>query len=291
MYMTLAEIAPHNRSSIDPMQLVMLCREEDFQFFGQEKVFSTLVSDLKEMEENGIEYGAEEKIKGSVIAITGDNLGSHSIGGFTENFSKSTHFCRYCVIDRVSFQTDPCKSGPKRTTESYKNSVADLVDQEINSGVKFDSIFNQLKYFHVCQPGLPPCLGHDLFEGDVSFDLAMYIKHLVTVGKHFTYGQLNRTISQFTYLGSDANNKPCEVKTNAEKLGGHAAQNWCLLRLFPLLVGDRIKNPLDDEVWQLCLKLREIVDLICAPKIHTNQVAYLKILIEEYIQLRTATFP
>jgi len=291
MYMTLAEIAPHNRSSIDPMQLVMLCREEDFQFFGQEKVFSTLVSDLKEMEENGIEYGAEEKIKASVIAITGDNLGSHSIGGFTENFSKSTHFCRYCVIDRVSFQTDPCKSGPKRTIESYKNSVAAQADQEINDGIKFDSIFNQLKYFHVCQPGLPPCLGHDLFEGVVSFDLAMYIKHLVTVGKHFTYGQLNRTISQFTYQGSDANNKPCEVKPNSEKLGGHAAQNWCLLRLFPILVGDRIKNPLDDEVWQLCLKLREIVDLICAPKIHTNQVAHLKILIEEYIQLRTATFP
>ncbi len=165
------------------------------------------------------------------------------------------------------------------------------LNQEMTSGVKFDSVFNQLKYYHVCQPGLPPCLGHDLFEGVVSVDLAMYIKHLVTVGKHFTYGQLNRTISQFTYLGSDANNKPCEVKTDGEKLGGHAAQNWCLLRLFPILIGDRIKNPLDDEVWQLCLKLREIVDLICAPKIHTNQVAYLKILIEEYIQLRTATFP
>jgi len=292
MYMTLAEIAPHNRSSIDPMQLVMLCREEDFRFFGQEKVFSTLVNDLKQMEENGIEYGDGETVKGSVIAITGDNLGSHSIGGFTENFSKSTHFCRYCVIDRESFKTDPTKSGAKRTIESYKNSVAQIASNtEMTNGIKFDSVFNQLKYYHVCQPGLPPCLGHDLFEGVVSVDLAMYIKHLVKVGKHFTYGQLNQTISQLTYLGSDANNKPCEVKSDGEKLGGHAAQNWCLLRLFPILVGDRIKNPLDDEVWQLCLKLREIVSLICAPKIHTNQVAYLKILIEEYIQLRTVTFP
>lgn len=93
MYMTLAEIAPHNRSSIDPMQLVMLCR--------QEKLFSTLVNDLKQMEENGIEYGDGEKVKASVIAITGDNLGSHSIGGFTENFSQSTHFCRYCVIENL----------------------------------------------------------------------------------------------------------------------------------------------------------------------------------------------
>lgn len=42
-------------------------------------------------------------------------------------------------------------------------------------GVKFDSVFNQLKYFHVCQPGLPPCLGHELFEEIVSVDLAMYM--------------------------------------------------------------------------------------------------------------------
>ena len=96
------------------------------------------------------------------------------------------------------------------------------LNQEITRGIKFDSVFNHLKYCHVCQPGLP--------------------------------------------------------------------QTWCLLSLFSILVGDRAKNPLDDEVWQSCLKLREIVDLIIAPKIHTNQVAYMKILTEEYIQLKTAAF-
>lgn len=161
----------------------------------------------------------------------------------------------------------------------------------MRNGIKFDSVFNTLKNFHVCQPGLPPCLGHDLFEGIVSFDLALYIHHLVSVGKHFSYLQLNRSISQFKYLGTDKNNKPCEVRSNGERLGGHAAQNWCLLRLLPLLIGDCIQNPVEDEVWQLCLKLREIVELICAPKIHTNQIALLRIVIEEYIQLRTVTFP
>jgi len=47
MYMTLSEILPHNRSSVDPMQLVMLCRKTDYQFFGQEKVFCSLVKDFK----------------------------------------------------------------------------------------------------------------------------------------------------------------------------------------------------------------------------------------------------
>lgn len=163
--------------------------------------------------------------------------------------------------------------------------------QEITSGVKFDSVFKQLKYYHVCQPGLPPCLGHDLFERIVSVALAMYIKHLVTIEKQFTYCQLNRIMANFPYKGSDANNKPCEVRPDGEKLGGHAAQNWCLLRLLPVMVGERIKTPLEDDVWQLCLKLREVVDLICAPKIHTNQVAYFTIFIEEYLQLRSTLFP
>lgn len=157
-------------------------------------------------------------------------------------------------------------------------------------GVKKDSVFNSLQHYHVCQPGLPPCLGHDLFEGIVSVDLQLYLKHLVAIGKHFTFVQLNRMVSQLKFKGSDANNRPCVIRADGEKLVGSAAQNWCLLRLLPILVGKRIKNPLEDQVWQLCLKLREIVELVCAPKIHTNQVAYLKLLVEEYLESRAAIF-
>lgn len=291
VYLTLGEILPHHRSCIDPMQLVLLCREEDFKFFGQEKLFSSLVSDLKDIEEIGFETVDGNTLKGSLIAISGDNLGSHCIGGFTENFSRSNYFCRYCLIDRRTFEREPENMGPKRTVNNYKDSVEQLGDQDMVNGIKFDSVFNDLKHFHVCKPGLPPCLGHDLFEGIVSYDLAMYIKHLVTVEKHFTYVQLNRCISQFRYSGSDSNNRPCDIKADGEKLGGHAVQNWCFLRLLPLYIGDRIKDPVDNEVWQLCLKLRAMVELICAPKINHGQIAYLKILIEEYVHLRHTMFP
>lgn len=104
------------------------------------------------------------------------------------------------------------------------------VQSSSSGGVKFDSVFNTLKYFHVCQPGLPPCLGHDLFEGIASFDLALYINHLVKVDKMFSFVELNRRINQFKYLGKDANDKPCEVNPDGGKLGGHAVQNWCFLR-------------------------------------------------------------
>ncbi|KAI7801292.1 hypothetical protein IRJ41_003851 [Triplophysa rosa] len=155
VYLTLGEILPHNRSCIDPMQLVLLCREEDFRFFGQEKILSPLVADLKDIEELGFETKDGSSLKGTLIAISGDNLGSHSIGGFTENFSKSKNFCRYCMIDRDTFQRHPGKLAPKRTLENYRECVEQLKGgQYIVNGIKFDSIFNNLTHFHVCSPGV-----------------------------------------------------------------------------------------------------------------------------------------
>lgn len=285
MYMTLGEISPHNRSSVDGMQLVLLCRDTDLKTFGHNKVFSSLIADLKDLEETGILVEDGNMIKAALIAILGDNLGSHCIGGFTENFSCSKNFCRYCLVDRESFKKDPLALGLKRTADNYKDSVETLptTDQYVVNGIKFNSVFNSLKYFHVCS-GLPPCLGHDLFEGVVSSDLMLYLDTLVRVEKHFTFNDLNRAITKFKHLGSDALSKPCEVKTG-QKLGSSAAQNWCLLQLFPLYIGEKIKDPVDNEAWQLCLKLRHIVELVCAPEISHNDIAYLKILIEEYIYI------
>lgn len=106
-------------------------------------------------------------IKGTLYCIAGDNLGSHCIGGFTENFSQSSYFCRYCLITRNEFQSvDPNICGPPRTVEGYSVAVNQLQTENATvQGIKFDSVFNSLKNFKVCQPGLPPGLGHDIFEG------------------------------------------------------------------------------------------------------------------------------
>lgn len=60
--------------------------------------------------------------------------------------------------------------------------------------------------------------------------------------------------------------------------------------LLPLLIGDMAQDPQDD-VWQLTLQLKDIVDLICAQQISKPQVAYLDVLIQEYLETRKALFP
>lgn len=80
---------------------------------------------------------------------------------------------------KVSFQSDdPNVCGPQRTPQGYDSAVADLQveDSQHIKGIKANSVFNALTSFHVCKPGLPPCLDHDIFEDVLSYDVALYLK-------------------------------------------------------------------------------------------------------------------
>ena len=89
-----------------------------------------------------------EKIQllGTLCCITGDNLGSHSIAGFCENFSTVSYFCRYCLITLAEFRKNPYHVGPLRTKESYESALKSLENTDVRNvkEVKFDSEFNNL---------------------------------------------------------------------------------------------------------------------------------------------------
>lgn len=221
------------------MQLIMLCREKDFKYFGHERVFSELVADMKDLEENGVALSDQSVVKGSLYCIAGGNLGSHSIGGFTENFSQSKYAGIVCTVERYSAAVNQLRT--KDATEI--------------EGIKFNSIFNSLNNFKVCQLDLLSCLGHDIFDGVLSYDVDLYNKYFVKK-KWFTYPILNRRISQFKYNGSDSFSKPCKVNSRGLKLTGQVIKNWNL-RLLPVILGNKVLDPAD-EVWQLILQLKDM---------------------------------
>lgn len=97
-------------------------------------------------------------------------------------------------------------------------------------------------------------------------------------------------IESFKYSSTDGRDKPSKLKENCLRLSGSALQNWTFLRLYPLLIVDKIKN-FDDKVWLCLLKLSEIVEIIFAPEIHKSFVAYIQVIIKEYLYLRMALFP
>ena len=291
VYYTLGNLYPFNRSKIDPIQLICLCKEVDYVKFGSNVVFRKLVDDLKELEENGIDIGETEPLHAVVFAILGDNLGSHEIGGFTCNFSTTQYMCRYCLIHRdILWEQGSDDNVEFRTVNNYRGALNELaLDESLAhfEGVKADSVFNQLKYFHVCQR-LPPCLGHDLFEGVVKYDLALAFRYFVREKKWFTFHDVNTLLNRFQLHGTDALDKPNSI-SDGSSIGRNAVQVWCFLRILPLLVGTRIQN-VDDPVWELVLTLREIVELTCSPAITLQQVAYLEDLIRGYLSAHKASF-
>ena len=59
-----------------------------------------------------------------------------------------------------------------------------------------------------------------------------------------------------------------------------AAQNWCLIRMFPLMVGDLISK--NNKPFSLILLLLDM-DIIFAPKFTIEQTAILEDLIAQFI--------
>jgi hypothetical protein len=71
VYMKLANIYPYYRSTVDQMQLVILCKESDLKLFGWQKILSPVIQDLKELELSGLTLFDNITAKGSVLCSSG----------------------------------------------------------------------------------------------------------------------------------------------------------------------------------------------------------------------------
>lgn len=60
---------------------------------SDKNVSSRVVADLKEIETVSVEYASNQFIKESLVSTTGDNFGSHGLGGCVENSSKAQSLC------------------------------------------------------------------------------------------------------------------------------------------------------------------------------------------------------
>ena len=291
VYYVLGNLHPHMRSRVNSMQLVLLCEEKHINQANMEVLFRPLLDDLRVLETEGISVNGHENICGSLFAIAGDNLGSNWLGGYITNFSSADYSCRYCESQKNDFTTNNRISRPLRTADSYDTSVNLKANsnQTHVQGIKFSSPFNSLLYYHVFNPGLPPCIAHDLFEGVVAYDMMLFVKYFLKHG-WFSESYLNFAITQFSFDELSRNSKCVVFKNTSLKIAGNACQIWCFIRFFPLFVFHKVRD-WTNPVWKAVLLLRIIVELVCAPKLSYTQISCLSDYIDEYLDLRSAEFP
>lgn len=293
VYMTIGNLKPHHRSLMKNIHLVLLCKEKYVREFGIDIVLEPLIRDFKVLETEGLIINTRGFgsiiIKGSIIIVAADSLGGHQIGGFMENFSTTEFLCRVCYFTRTDLLNKFVDPKELRTIANY-NFDADnaLVLGEPYHGVKMSSCLNKLQHYHVCQPGLPFCLAHDLFEGIVQYDLMYMLKYFISKN-YLNINLLNLKIVKIMRIIDSSISFPLFSIKN-KKLNGTAHQNWIFVIAIPLLM-KQCPIDQDDDVWMMFLSLLEICRLTCCRRITKTQISRLNGYIEEYIAYRVRCFP
>ncbi|XP_044171934.1 uncharacterized protein LOC122956333 [Acropora millepora] len=160
-------------------------------------------------------------------------------------------------------------------------------------GLNKPSILNKSRFFHVVG-GLPADAMHDVLEGVLQYGVKELIKVYINEQKLFTLDALNKRIAECDYGYHNDANRPAQItqKKLASADNGlrqHANQMWCLGLHLPLIVGNLV--PEDDEHWQHYCTLLQIVRIIFSPVINREQIPYLQVLIQEFLEKFKHLFP
>lgn len=104
LYWVIANLPSKDRSSLHSIQLAILCRASTLKQHGYKNVLRPLVQDLETLEKQGvyIEH-LGDCVKGTVLFVSSDNLGAHSLAGLQESFTVE-HPCRFCFAKRSEIQ-------------------------------------------------------------------------------------------------------------------------------------------------------------------------------------------
>jgi hypothetical protein len=155
-------------------------------------------------------------------------------------------------------------------------------------GIKQKRVFNDLAYFYAARNGIQDIM-HDGLEGVCAYDLPLICQTPIR-RKYFDLTTLNHRIQTSEYGYHEKSNKmPVVVSLDTEMWTFDACQLWSGIRVLSLTVGDLVSDEQDD-VWQMYLLLRNILDIIFCPAVHKAQLHLLSTTISEYLQKRVELF-
>lgn len=299
-YFSVLDVQSPLRSRVKSIQLVSLVMSKTWKKFGNEMCNARLIADLAELESTGIEVLLPERkiVKAALCYIVGDNLGLHQLGEFSSSFSAG-HICRMC---EATYQ-DVCKEHlvyadikedyhPVKFTPDSYDAFANLAVENENAspetrGIKGNCCFNRLQSYH-CVEGMPPCLGHDFYEGIFAYDVQHMLDFLINKEKLISLEEFNRKLRDFQLSQRDAKNRPSPFKTRKlnSKYEGSAGSLRVLGRIVTLLLCHVLDR---SKAGPMLIKLVELSDIITAPRLSTFEIeVILAEIVHEYLDYRVA---
>ncbi|KAK6316931.1 hypothetical protein J4Q44_G00123310 [Coregonus suidteri] len=154
IYFTLRHFPPKFNSILVNIHLCALIHTQDLKTYGFDSILEPIVSDLKVLETEVIEVPVfSGRIHGSIVQVTGDNLGIHYLFGFVESFS--ARYCyRFCLTEKVDFQTVFSEDDPRVTLQTKHMHSDHCQTIQLNPtlphvhSVKHACLLNSLQYFN-----------------------------------------------------------------------------------------------------------------------------------------------
>ena len=286
VYCRLQCFPPEYLSQVTSILPCLLFHSSDRVEFGNEAVFRILINELHFLENEGIDVATSQgsqKVHFILGLVLGDNLGIHSLLGFTESFS-ANHPCRFCKIHKSQMVSDTTEhENLLRNEMNYRNDVA--LDNLSLTGIKEECVWNGLKCFHAIE-NFACDIMHDMLEGVCVFDLSRILRAIVLEKKIISLEYLNSRIQHFDFGALESDSKPGTITSDALRTGNlrtSASEMLCLVRNLGLMIGDLV--PENDEHWKLYLCLRDIMDILLSPSIQSECLVLLQCLITEHHDL------
>lgn len=293
-YFIIQNLPDHLNSFLGGVHVFAFSYSADVSKYGMEKMLEPFLFDLARLEsDEGVKYEVGNDVmilRASIATNSGDGLAIHQLFGLLSPAAR--HFCRQCMISRQQLKTGDQIVFQQRTKELYEEHLARVLSDPAAStetGLKENSPLNQSKYFH-CTNNFSFDPMHDILEGIAQFELKLVTSHFILSGEYdFDVDTLNDRINLFQYGFPEVKNKPSanfsltSLKSSDHKINQKAAQTWCLLRVFPFLVSDKI--PENDDHLRLIILLNKINEFIFAPRLNSDDLPYLHELIIEHEDL------
>ncbi|XP_029341015.1 uncharacterized protein LOC115033122 [Acyrthosiphon pisum] len=187
VYYTIPAFPPEYLSTLDNIFAAFLFHSSDLgnSKFNNKTMFASLISDLIDLQENGITITVNSNIIQVYFVlglVLGDNLGLNSILGFVSSFS-ANYCCRICCSHKTSAQKMllECTESLKNE-ENYKLDV--LQENVSETGVNELCVFNAIPNYHLIINSVCDFM-HDVTEGVARYDMTVIITQLIN-DKYFT---------------------------------------------------------------------------------------------------------
>jgi len=284
LYYQIPCIPQHHTSTLENVFVSSIFLSND-RHLNNGDAFRPVINELKDLEENGIlvhTATGNQRVYFCCCLLLADNLGFHSITGFSESFN-ANYYCRFCKEHKLVMKRQIRENLLLlRNRENYEADI--LINNVSLTGIKDRCVWNELQNYHVIT-NLVADLMHDILEGVCHYDLCAILEELISVKRYFTLQTLNDRIQNFDY-DFDVGNKPSIIildHIQAQKLKMSVSEMLFFVRHFGLIIGDLVHEV--EEVWQLYIRLIQILDIITAPFVDTSLNTYLATLIAEHHEL------